>query len=161
MKEGTQIRSGGIELIDAIEDLWEQLKVHHLGIDRVHPEGIRQAQFQKRKQELIKKGNSLLVELAQVSENSNVIGYCISTISENKIGELDSIFVEPSYRGLGIGKELVQRALNWMDRREVDAKRVNVLEVNEAAIALYRQFGFKTRQLEMVLPKSRTSPNIS
>ena len=40
-----------------------------------------------------------------------------------------------------------------MDQMKVEVKKVNVLEVNAEAIALYQQFGFKTRQLEMMIPK--------
>ena len=154
MKEGIQIKSGGIEIIDAIESLWEELKTHHLGVDHIYPNGIAKAEFQKRKKELTDKGKLLLIELAQTSKDRKIIGYCLSTITESNIGELDSIFIDSRYRRCGIGSELVQRALDWMDACGVETKKVNVLQINEEATALYSRFGFKTRQLEMVIPQS-------
>ncbi|MEM9079138.1 MAG: GNAT family N-acetyltransferase [Verrucomicrobiota bacterium] len=125
-----------------------------MGIDRIYPDGIAKANFQKRKNELIEKAGQLLVEIVVSSISGEAVGYCLSTINERGIGELDSIFLEESFRGKGIGREFVRRALEWMDGVGVQAKKVNVLEVNQEAVGLYREFGFRTRQLEMVIPKS-------
>ncbi len=43
------------------------------------------------------------------------VGYCISSLDHDLAGEIESIFVLPEYRGLGIGKELMRRTLQWLD----------------------------------------------
>ena len=150
MNPEIEIRSGGIELIDSVGPLWERLKAHHLEIDTVYPDSIRKADFEKRKEELMQRDHHL-VELAIPAGSDLAVGYCLTSVNERNVGELDSIFVDEPFRGCGIGKRLVRQSLEWMDAMNVGAKKVYVLEVNQEAVELYKEFGFKVRLLEMLI----------
>lgn len=44
--------------------------------------------------------------------------------------------------GLGIGRRLLQRAIEWADQAQIVKMSLSVLATNERAIALYQQLGF-------------------
>jgi ribosomal-protein-alanine N-acetyltransferase len=83
--------------------------------------------------------------LVAADESGGVVGYVVADTVPNHgqpLGHIKDIAVHPDRRGEGIGATLLQRALEVL--RSVDAARVK-LEVragNEAAIHLYREFGF-------------------
>lgn len=63
------------------------------------------------------------------------------------VGHILNIAVDPAFRGRGLGKRLLEYALEYC--RGLGAERVE-LEVrtgNDAAIALYRKYGFEIREL--------------
>ncbi len=63
------------------------------------------------------------------------------------VGHILNIAVDPAYRGRGLGKRLLEYALDYC--RQVGAERVE-LEVrtsNSAAIALYQKYGFVIHEL--------------
>ncbi len=69
--------------------------------------------------------------------------YCL--IIENQVAgflgvddrKLEMLFLDPPYIGKGLGKRMMDYALN-----ELHADRVDVNEQNTAAVSFYRQFGF-------------------
>ena len=76
----------------------------------------------------------------------------LSCLDKDRIGEIESLYLQPNYRGLGIGRELVQRAVGWLKQQQARAIRLNVLEANKEAITFYQRLGFKIRVLEMMIP---------
>jgi ribosomal protein S18 acetylase RimI-like enzyme len=75
------------------------------------------------------------------------VGYCVCSITREKVGEIESIFVEAEYRSRGIGTGLMKQALEWMDRSGAEKKRVFVADGNEQAYGFYRRFGFSPRMM--------------
>jgi ribosomal protein S18 acetylase RimI-like enzyme len=69
----------------------------------------------------------------------------VSTISENKTGEVESIYVEKGHRRHGIGEKLMERALAWFDDHAVDRKVIAVAGGNEEVFPFYRKYGFYPR----------------
>lgn len=60
-----------------------------------------------------------------------------------KLAELNNLYVLPEYRGMGIGKELMDRAMAWL-RSIPDAKWIFVFVSNgNNAASLYAKYGFK------------------
>ncbi|MGE7632533.1 N-acetyltransferase family protein [Bacillus paramycoides] len=47
------------------------------------------------------------------------------------------------YWGYGIGKNLLQKSINWADANEVKKIALQVLETNDKAIQLYKKLGFE------------------
>ena len=159
MKADIEIESGGSELLPAVESLWKELCKHHFNLERRFLASAP-LDFESRLRILKYKGKSHLVELVRTTGNSNFIGYCVSTIDNSLVGEIDSLYIGRNYRRYGIGKELIKRALCWMDEHQVSTKRVCVLAANKTAIDLYEKFGFTVRQYEMMIPseKQQVSP---
>ncbi len=140
-------RATGIHEIDLIRPLWEQLNEHHHGKSshfRTHYErmtfGDRRSWFEK-----LHEAGQLRLDLALDTTNGEYVGYCVSSLSAEKTGEVESLFVDTAYRSAGIGTALVTRGLAWMDSCGAERKRVSVGNGNEAAWAFYRKFGFYPR----------------
>lgn len=92
----------------------------------------------------------LRIDLARRWESEKYVGYCISTIDEKKVGEIESIFVEEAFRNDGIGGRLMQKTLDWMDAEQVRMKRVCVVVGNENAYPFYTKYGFFPRTSVLV-----------
>ena len=133
--------------LEKIRHLWVQLNEHHhkrASHFRFHYE---QMSFRDRKAyfETIASSGTLRLDLARDPVTGRFIGYCVSSISSDNTGEIESIFVEPDYRSLRIGSCLISRALDGMDACGVRRKRVSVGGGNEEAWGFYRKFGFYPR----------------
>lgn len=139
--------AGGIELLEAAGPLWEQLNAHHRDQSPHFANEFAQRTFAHRKAELLKKAadSAFRVDLARDPATGRYVGYCISTVDPQRVGEIDSICVELDFRGLGIGDGLIQRALAWMDDQSVQSKVVAVASGNERAFPFYSRYGFFPR----------------
>lgn len=137
--------------LDLIGSLWEKLREHQ-GARSLHfAQHYSNRTWGTRKTELLEKAKTgaLCIDSAKDLDTRKVVAYCVSTVSSEGKGCLESIFVEPNYRGNGIGNSLMLRALDWMNNRQ--AKTV-VLEVgvgNEAVIAFYNRYDFYPRTITL------------
>lgn len=66
-------------------------------------------------------------------DHSHITGFMGT--SEDKI---EMLFIDPAFRGKGIGKELLSYAVNTLG-----IKKVDVNEQNEQAVGFYLRFGFE------------------
>ena len=140
-------RTTGMGEIDLIRPLWVQLNEHHRAKAICFRKHYERMTFNDRKAyftRLLETG-PLRLDLATDTRTGTYIGYCVSSVSEEKTGEVESLFVAREYRSSGIGTELVTRGLAWMDSLGVARKRVCVGDGNEEAWAFYRKFGFYPR----------------
>jgi ribosomal protein S18 acetylase RimI-like enzyme len=130
-----------------VEELWEELNKHHLMHSKNFKEHYRGMTFAKRKKDLLEKANhgTMRIDLARNNKTGEYVGYCISSITKKKEGEIESIFVESKLRHLGIGHTLMVKALAWMDEKKVVSRRVVVGNGNEDAFRFYSEFGFLPR----------------
>lgn len=89
--------------------------------------------------------------------NGEVIGYLVGYLMRSsrlrpvKLAELESMYVREEYRSQGVGRQLVERFLEWI--REQGGERVSVTAyaANERAIAFYRKMGFAPKSLTLEL----------
>lgn len=92
---------------------------------------------------VIQNGGYFLVE----EENRTLKGWILLNIDWNLMtgkatGYLLHLYVFPDYRGRGIGKNLMQAAINDLWTREIETIQLNVFSGNPAK-AIYRKLGFK------------------
>ena len=85
---------------------------------------------------------NLKIFLAKDLSTKKEVGYCIATIDKNNIEEIDSIYVEPDYRKNGLGENLMRKALDWMESKQVRSKKLIVAVGNEDVFNFYKQFNF-------------------
>lgn len=135
--------------LDSIGFLWEKLNEHHRVRSPYHPGHFAGMTFNSRKKDLLHKSRkgSLRIDIAKDNQTGKFVGYCISTINEEKQGEIDSIFIEEDYRRCGIGDNFMQKALAWMDGMSVRGKMLEVASGNEEVFAFYKRHKFYPRSI--------------
>ena len=80
-----------------------------------------------------------LVHLWIAKEAERIIGFCLAKKEETQ-NRIQAIYVLPEYQGRGIGKQLLQTALEWLGSQQEIV--LNVASYNHQAITFYRSFGF-------------------
>lgn len=115
MKENIRYIVGDVNLLDDIKELWEALNEHHKEKSLHFKEFYNMFSFDTRKADLIKQAqNKHMQVIIAFDDEVQICGYCISSVDKDNTGEIDSIFVLQSYRGFGIGEQLMQKGLQWM-----------------------------------------------
>jgi len=134
----------GLDLVGA---LWEKLLEYHRSLSQHFSGRLDRMTFELRKKGLLKKssGGAMRIDLARDMNTGELVGYCISTVSGDRQGEIESIYIEPDYRGSGIGDNLMKRALRWMDEYPVTRKVLAVGAGNEEVFAFYSRYNFYPR----------------
>lgn len=66
-------------------------------------------------------------------------------------GYLNRMAVDPSYQGKGIGKMLLEDALNWFKKKGAETVRLTTQCNNEKSVALYKNYGFKPVDKSIVI----------
>nr|WP_279530114.1 GNAT family N-acetyltransferase [Halospeciosus flavus] len=75
-----------------------------------------------------------------------VAGFVVADTIPNHnrpLGHIKDIAVHPERRGQGIGRTLLERALAVLSAQGARSVKLEVRRSNEAAISLYREFGFE------------------
>jgi diamine N-acetyltransferase len=140
--------AGDAEILDLVAPLWEELNRHHQTLSEHFSEVIAERSFADRRAELLKKSSDgrLRVDLARTG-TGDCIGYCIASIDCHRTGEIDSIFVQPSFRNQRIGGTMMERALKWMDTIGTQSKILDVAWGNEQVWSFYRRYAFLPRSV--------------
>ena len=141
--------------LDIIKSLWQKLNQHHLTVSKYHKDSRVATTFDMRKKQLLEKSHQgvLRIDMARDSNTKEYIGYCVTTINPEKQGEIESLYVEKDYRGLGIGDSLMTKALGWLKTMSVKKTILGVAEGNESVFPFYRRYNFYPR-VTVLLHKS-------
>lgn len=140
--------SGGKDLLNLVQPLWEKLNEHHESNSNNFSEKYRKQTFNARKGKFISDNNlKIMIDLIKDNEKNIFIGYCITTINKEMIGEIDSLFIEKEYRRFSLGDNLMKRALSWLDSKGVKTKIIAVAEGNENVLEFYKKYGFHRRRI--------------
>lgn len=143
-----EIISGSRELLDLVQPLWEKLNKHHEINSSYFSDRFRDFKFEVRKAKFINNNNlEVKIDLARDTEKNLYIGYCISTINKELVGEIDSLFVEEEYRKYGLGGKFMNGALEWLDSKQAKTKIIGVAEGNENVLEFYKRYGFYKRRV--------------
>ena len=149
--EYTETSEQGLDLIAA---LWQKQLEYHKSLSQHFPGYLDKMTFSLRKKGLLEQSRegAIHIGFAREADTRELVGYCISTISGDRQGEIESIYIEPDYRGSGIGDNLMKRALRWMDEYPVAKKVLAVGAGNEDVFAFYSRYNFfpRTTMLEQV-----------
>lgn len=140
--------TGSVELLDYVQPLWEKLNKHHESKSIYFKDKFKNLNFDVRKGKFVNDNNlEVKVDLIKDLETNAYIGYCISTVNKELIGEIESLFVEKEYRKYGLGDQLMNRAIEWLDNAEVKTKIIGVAEGNEDVLDFYKRYGFYKRRV--------------
>lgn len=133
--------------LERIRPLWEKMRAFHVACSPQFSDSLAKVTFEERREALCRKSEGGLLRLEIVQAEDGDRGYCISTISGTKAGEIDSIYVEEAYRGRGIGTALMEHAIEWLEAHRADPITLAVAVGNVEVMAFYRRFGFFPRQI--------------
>ena len=147
--------------LDIIRPLWQKLNQHHLAVSKYHKDSRVATTFDMRKDQLLEKSRQgvLNIDLARDSNTKEYIGYCVTTINPEKQGEIESIYVEKEYRGMGIGDGLMTRALGWLKTMSVKKTILGVAEGNESVFPFYRRYNFYPK-ITLLWQKTDSEPKV-
>ena len=143
--------------LDLIRPLWDKLNRYHYDLADSFSQRFRYVDWEQCKQEMINESRVIAVDYVLDRQGNNIIGFCISRVYQKdpSTGEVDSLYVEEDHRQAGIGKELLERAIRWLDQQGAKKKRVLVVAGNEPLIDYYKQFEFYP--LHIVLQRKNNS----
>jgi len=132
-----------IEELDLIQPLWEKLNQIHTDLSPDFKNRYTEMSWEKRKTKLIEKSKEIMIETVLVDQDC-IIGYCISTIDKgnDKAGEIDSIYIDESHRNSGLGKLLIDNAIEWLVKKGTTEQKLIVGVGNEKVLGFYKQFNF-------------------
>jgi ribosomal protein S18 acetylase RimI-like enzyme len=89
-------------------------------------------------------------------ENGDVIGYAYAAVEgydymalRGPAGVLHDLIVDPEHRGRGVGKLLLDAALEFFKSRGVPRVVLSTAEHNEGAQRLFARMGFRRTMIEM------------
>ena len=96
------------------------------------------------------------VAVLVAEEDGRVIGYAWATIEghdymtlRGPAGVLQDIVVDPTTRGRGVGRRLLEETLAWLRSRAAPRVVLSTAERNEPAQRLFASMGFRRTMVEM------------
>lgn len=97
-------------------------------------------------------GNFWLVVLFHpATGNKEIVGQ-MGFVNEKTYGHIEAVSIGAKYRGLGIGKKLVDKALSFGQAKNLKYLDLNVLAVNTAGVNLYKKYGFEIAKTVEIVP---------
>lgn len=146
------ITTGGKELLPQVVPLWDELKKHHIEVAGAFSPVFAMGDWESRKADLQRKAFDDKLKVDLVTRGNELIAYAVSTITEKGIGEIDSLCVKEQCRGQGIGKQLIQMALDWMQLEGAKSYTLRVVHGNDRAMSLYQSLGFSPIMHTLMIP---------
>jgi ribosomal protein S18 acetylase RimI-like enzyme len=147
---------GNEELLDEVVLLWEALNKYLLHASKNFKQHYQKMTFEKRKVALLDKAENgkMRVDIVIDELSGQKVGYCVSSVTKLKEGEIQSIYVDVNHQGFGVGDALIRKALTWMEEEGAESKIVEVSFGNENAFGFYAKYGFLPRKTVLTQIKS-------
>ena len=141
--------------IDAVVRLWKGTVEYHAGIDeRLEVRDDAEQSFRRFLRRSIPASGDMLLLVADLG--GEIAGFLIGVIRDSapvfvrsRHGYIMDIYVDPTFRRQGIGRRLVETALEWFASRGADNVRLMVAAANEAGIAFWKGIGFDDYFIEL------------
>ena len=93
---------------------------------------------------LLAKANDgkLHIQLVYTSNHHEPIGFCITSLSSDRLGEVEALYVLDQYQGNNLGTKLMQNSLQWLEENSALEQKLIVAAGNEQVFSFYHKFGF-------------------
>jgi ribosomal protein S18 acetylase RimI-like enzyme len=139
-----QFREGSSELLPFCNNLWDSFIHNQTRNAGDVAEGIADYLKSMRDGDLLAKAaaGKLHIQLVDLGDINQPIGFCLTSLSPNGIGEIEALSVLEEYQGNRLGTKLMQTALLWLKANNVVEKRLKVVVGNEAIFSFYQKFQF-------------------
>lgn len=116
---------------------------------------IRIQTTKQKKLEFFKKLKDKKVKIIVAEADDKLVGYCLGSIEKapnhfdiNRIGYINSCFVDDRFRGKSIGKEMINFMLNWFKNKKIKVIELGVLHENSST-KVWRKMGFQDYYIKM------------
>lgn len=92
-------------------------------------------------------------------EGNDVLGstYGLLDRDQSEVGRVGGMWVDPAWRGRGVGRTLLQHVFDWARERGLSRLRLWAPSHSRAALALYSHAGFRETGTRRPLP---TNPSL-
>ncbi|WP_335376934.1 GNAT family N-acetyltransferase [Bacillus sp. JJ1122] len=147
--------------ISSIKGLCNELMAYQKSVAHIRPELFDSMNFETRMVPSVKnaKANFILaaydgdeivayvysnISPKQVYSNEFATFFDMDSVANEDVGCLSQFYIKDGYRSMGIGSELFNRSMEWLDSFEdIDDRFIYVSNGNDAALDFYQKKGFK------------------
>ncbi len=158
-----EIRDAGRDDLETILRLWWRLLREHHERDGFYYDLIAEKEFRIRYLEHVAEAMDHPESFVLIGElDGAAAGFILCSVLKRlpiyripMTGQVESIAVEPSARGRGLGRALLKEALARFETIGFDLVELRVDADNPGAIALYESLGFVKRLHQMVVDPSK------
>jgi diamine N-acetyltransferase len=70
------------------------------------------------------------------------IGFCITSLTKDQIGEIETIYVVDCYQGNKLGGKMLQNTMAWMETQKAIEQKLVVVHGNDKVFDFYAKYGF-------------------
>ena len=134
-----------LEEIHQIRPLWDELRIYTRDINTHFKSYYENLDFEERIQKFSQPGVRANIDVAIDRASGRIVGYALASVDAEQMGELDSFYVLEEFRRMGIGDELLTRAIAWMKRQKPRQMMILTAVQNREVLALYARHGFYPR----------------
>jgi ribosomal protein S18 acetylase RimI-like enzyme len=75
--------------------------------------------------------------------NDRIVGFLLLMHRENNTAQLRYFYLEPEYRGMGLGRKLMQLYINFLIEKGYQSSYLWTTHELHSAASLYKSYGFK------------------
>ena len=138
-----QFAEGGSELLDSCNNLWELFISNQSQNAGEMSIGVEEYIRSLKDGGLLEKtqDGKLYVQIVKLNNEIESIGFCVTSLTKDLIGEVEVIYIIDRYQGNKIGGQLLQNALNWMEKEKAKEQRLVVATGNEKVFSFYAKYG--------------------
>lgn len=137
-----KITPANISEIGRIRHLWEQLHEYNKSLHLRYFGYELKEKWDHKQQEFLKRIGESRIKFDIVQTDTQIVGYCISSITGALEGEIVSIYIIPEYRNHGIGKRLMDEHIKWLKNNDAKSIFLYVHPCNIDAIRFYWRYNF-------------------
>lgn len=152
--DSPQIRPATPEDVDAVVALWDALVAdQNRYVRKVRRTRENRAAMREHLMALVPHGQVLVLE-----GEGRLLGYAVVVVNLPPVdfhyasATVSDMFVVPAARGKGWGRRLLDSAVAMVRESGLHAVTITVASGNVAALALYRQAGFRPMEERLMLP---------
>ena len=136
--------SGSYELLDYCDSLWELFIDNQVQSAGEMASGVEEYLRYVQETGLKQKNDTgkLHVQLIYLDSVENAVAFCVTSLTAEKIGEIEVLYVMDNYQGNKLGSKLVENALLWLKEEQAVEQRLVVATGNERVFDFYANYGF-------------------
>ena len=138
-----RFQAGSSELLDSCHNLWELFISNQTENAGEMSSGVEDYIRSLQNGGLLAKtqDGKLYIQLVFLDGREEPIGFCITSMIQELLGEIEALFIIDRYQGNKLGGKLLQNALEWMEKEGAIEQKLVVAVGNEKVFNFYAKYG--------------------